>query len=261
MAKDGTESRPLGRMAFVSHRNRMDVKEWHTIMTKYNAILLVMGLIVAATMLGASIAIAQQVPQPVTDLGAPAQDVREPFVIVSVEQAQAQVDYPLATLGTVPSGTRLEGAFFAAPTVASLYPNAPPNARAQLQSRDRLRPIGLLYDGPLGHFAVTLTSVGIGPVPPPMGTDPRPIGIEQAGGERKTVGGFEYAVRTVAGQRLIPGETRFPEGTLTLITWQSATPGKGLSGVHAGFRLYDLQWTVSGLMPESELLQIAQGAR
>ncbi len=189
------------------------------------------------------------------DFGPPGRDVPRSRGVVPLANAQAQVDYPVPAATWLPEGTQLVGAFFPVPSLEALYPDAPETSRGDLARRNRLRPLGLLYEGPGGSFTIVRSSITAGP-PPPPGARGRPFGLEQVAGNRVATDGFEYVVRRGEAS-LLPGDPRFPPVALTSLTWRSPNT-KPLPG---GWQVQDLQWTISGTIPEEQLVQVARNFR
>jgi hypothetical protein len=211
-------------------------------------LVLTLGLCLATLLIGA-VGVTAQAPQQ-HDFGAPNRQTNYKPTLTTVEQARAQVDYGIPAPGWLPPATTALGAFFPTPSWDVIYPNAPAGARAEFAARNRLRPVGLLYQSGGKSFAIVRSSISVGlPLP---GHNPRPYGLDQVAGDRVVNGNFEYVVRRNVPGHVFPGDARFPQTNLTIITWQ--TPGQ-LNRPH---RLYDLKWTIIGDVPEDQLVQVAR---
>lgn len=193
------------------------------------------------------------------DYGPPAQQVNYKPAIIPVDDARAQLDYQVPAASWLPEGARLVGAFFPMPPREVMYPNASAAALPELGMRNRVQGIGLLYEDSSGKaFTIVRSAISYGLLPSAMpgGIAPRPYGLEKRPGELQVADdGFEYVIRYDVQSTLVPGDESFPVTTFTQVTWQS--PGR-LGGAHSSYQLYDLQWTISGEMPEDELLKIAR---
>lgn len=167
--------------------------------------------------------------------------------IVSLSEAQAQIDYRIPLPTVLPSESRIVGAYFLAPLPSVEYPDAEPRVRVFLTWQDRLRPIGLVFTSPQGEFYLFRSSITVGALPT---TDlpVRPYGLDLAEGARSSIDGFEYVAKTGVADPL----GRLPSPSLNAVTWEYRAP------TPPGLVVYDMLWTLTGPFSEVELVAIAR---
>lgn len=192
---------------------------------------------------------------PSSDFGPMLQESNYTPQRLTLDEAQAEVDYRIPKPAYLPQGAEFLGSYIIDPPYDARYPApASEEARRLLNMKNRARSVKLVYHTPQGEFGVYLSNLVLAR-PDVKGTSTFRDLLAYEPGVRGRQGDFEFVKRTNEG-RVLAWDVTSSKKTLTQLTWFLAN-----LEWHGWGQVLQARMTIEGTLPEQELVQIAQSVK